>query len=427
MIPFFGAVGYISMVNPPDPYRLAQETQGVLLIVLLVGVAISGRDRRGILEVFAWFGISAALRTLVDDPNELWTFYIPAGAGLLPSYWFILCLLALNLAFVYCLVTQTGGSELSSFTSLYLMMPTFALLILGVRIEVFIYALFALLCFTSTMFSREKEWYRKWISDSTDYVTLVRRTRQANLWFSTACLGLVILIDYRNNTLSRAGVEHDRVSPTAAHPSPSVEPQRAESPTPTDTPAAARSKKERAIDTPAPTATARTAPTITPRETPTPASTPQAKPTAAIAPVDSPAPAPHTSSSQPSPREKDSSSQPESGTSHSYPVFLTQFYSPKLTAKQRARYVREKRGTKVDWEVKFERRGRRGNEILVYFYRTDELPLPSIPPVRLAKLLKTRAGDIVKCSRGEVIRVIGRLQRNSASQLFVQASEIRRR
>jgi hypothetical protein len=414
-------------VNPPDPYSLAQETQGVLLIVLLIGAGILGR-KRGIGEVFAWFGISAALRLLVDDSSKLWAFYVPAGVGVLSSYWFILCLLLLNLAFVYRLVGKTGGSELSSYTPLYLMMPTFALLIFGVRIEVFLYAACALFCFGLTLFTRDEDWHKIWISDAPDYLVLVRRTRLANLWFSTACLGLVILIDHRNATLRSAGVEHARVSPPAAHPSPPVAPPRAESPTPTSTRSseAIRPKKERSTPAPVATPIVRAEPTITPRESSLIAPSPQATLAAAVVPVNPPAAVAPAFSAHSSPREERSRSSSEKSALHSYPVFLTKFYSPKLSPRQRTKYLRENRGSQVDWEVKFERRVRRGGEILVYFGRTDEVPLPSVPPVILAKIMKTRAGDIEKCSRGDTIRVIGRLQRNSPSQLFVQASEIRR-
>jgi hypothetical protein len=297
------------------------------------------------------------------------------------------------------------------------MLPTFALLILGAQFEVFAFAGLALFAYFFSLFFSGDEEFHRWTSPVFDDEVFVRRQRISTLWMSAACLACVVFIDVRKPILeermkqrrSANSEKEQKQSPVVITPSPTPTPMPSPRPVrptarPDNSPKSVNPALGPTSSTPATPATSSTAP---PPESTHPAST-----NSSVVP------------SPPKPSFSNAEQKKSTSSSGSYAALLKPFYFTKLTRAKRASLLRAQRKRKIDWQVQYESHEIGRREILIYFSRPDGQPLPTIAPVRVAKVARRHSVFLDGLARGQVIRITGQLERHSPSELFVQVSDI---
>lgn len=392
-------------MNPPNIFRLAQETQYVLFGVLFFGSVIYYK-RQCVWGTLVWFGVIGLLKGFVNVPSELWEYFGGHWVNFIPLDTFITIVLYLDLLFVIFLVRRSGGSELSCFTPLYFMLPTFALLIFGAGTLVYIFAGVAIGSFWFTLFRDDKNFHGAWISNDPEKIGLVARTRRANVFVSLACLCIVMFIDWKGRQLQEESktqqqnvvvpgkgpnVIKDTRGPTLPFPSPSPRPNSHTS-------------------TPAPVDAT---PSVVERTTPR---SPSASPSAQASPSPDSSVPPSASSSDANPENQ--------RNTLTFAAFLQPFYRSKLTPKRRSALLKQYTGTEIRWKVTFIQYKQTKKEFYLFFSRTDGRPLPKPTPISLAKLSRSNAAFVYSLESGAIIELVGELRRHSDSQVFIQVSDI---
>jgi hypothetical protein len=385
-------------------FKLAEETQWIIFGILAIAWILLWRWK-WVAWTALWFVVALIVRRFSDVPPDYDPMLLPAEHGI-PTGWVINIVLYLDLGFIGLLVFKTGGSELSPFTPLYFVLPTFALLILGETWEVYYFAFAAILVFGLSLFFASEKLHHLWVPGEVANPDFVRSMRRASVWVSAACLFWVMLIDIRRPTIQAEMNRRRSAIPHAAktEASPSVPPQtRSETPQP------------RTTANPTPTA----APLTEERH-----SQPPDGPSPAV--TGSPIPTPPADRSARPSSLKDRTPENFRQSGSTYSSFLDEFRNPDpKTARDRHRLLKRHVQNHISWKVRFRDFRRLRNEFKVSFAEVDTQDPPRAPPVKFAKVPKRFAHVLGNLPTGAIIVIEGRLDWHSKTELFVVASSIR--